>query len=285
LQNVPFTVLVLAADYHGNRVNVSSLKFGAFDGTIGASGVTTFSEAPSFDFTIDAQNVNLQKALESQHSKAANTIRGSLTGNIQIAGRGKGLDQVKPTMRGSGHARMDHGKLLAVNVVGQALRKVDKVPAIGKLVPASVFANHPELFNSPDTDIEEASLTFQIAGPRIISRDLVARAPDYSIFADGWFDLDKDIDLAAKIIMSKAFSSELIVAKHDVSYLTNHDDQLEIPLRVSGRLPHPAVVVDVGIIAQRVAKHAVQGRVGELLQKRGLGSVLKKNGLGGLFGF
>jgi hypothetical protein len=85
--------------------------------------------------------------------------------------------------------------------------------------------------------------------------------------------------------MSSAFSSELVAAKHDISYLTNNDNQVEIPLRISGQLPHPAVVPDVGIIAQRAAKHAMQGKVGELLQKKGLGGILKKNGLGGLLGF
>jgi uncharacterized protein involved in outer membrane biogenesis len=284
LSNIPLTLLTLDASYGGDRVNVNSLKFGAFDGSIGAAGIATIGAVPVFDFRIDAQNVNMQAALDSQHSKAANTIRGSLTGNLEIAGRGKGLDQVKPTMRGSGRARMDNGKLIGVNLVAQALKKVDNVPGIGALVPAEVVANHPELFKSPDTDIQEASLTFAILGPRIASHDIVARSTDYSIFADGWFDLDKYIDLAAKIVMSRPFSGELVAARHNVSYLTNNDDEVEIPLRVSGQLPHPTVAPDVGLIAQRAASPAVQNRVGELIQKKGLGGLLKKNGLGGLLG-
>jgi uncharacterized protein involved in outer membrane biogenesis len=284
LANVPFTALALDANYAGGRVNVNSLKFGAFEGTIGASGVATIGAAPAFDFRIDAQNVNMQAALDSQHSKAANTIRGSLTGDIQIAGQGNGLDQVKPTMRGAGRARMEHGKLVGVNVVAQALKKVNNVPGIGALVPAAVVANHPELFESPDTDIQEASLIFAILGPRIISHDIVARSTDYSIFADGWFDLDKDLDLAARIVMSKPFSGELVAARHNASFLTNNDSEVEIPLRVSGRLPQPAVAPDVGLIARRAASHAVQGRVGELIQKNGLGGLLQKHGLGGLLG-
>jgi uncharacterized protein involved in outer membrane biogenesis len=266
------------------RLSVDKITVAAFDGSIGAAGVAKIGTASAFDFKIDTQHVNMQKALDSQHSPAANTIRGNLTGNIQIAGRGKGLDQIKPTMRGAGRARMDKGKLVGVNVVAQALKKVDNVPGIGALVPAAVVANHPELFQSPDTDIQQASLTFEILGPRIISHDIVARSTDYSIFGDGWFDLDKNLDLAAKIKMSRTFSSELVAAKHNISYVTNSDGEVEIPLRVSGQLPHPSVVPDVGVIAQRAATHAVQNRVGELIQKKGLGDVLKKNGLGGLLG-
>ena len=284
LANVPFSMLTLDASYADKRVNVNSLKFGAFDGSIATAGVATLGESPTFDFRVDTQNVNLQKALDSQHAKAANTIRGSLTANIQIAGEGKGFEQIKPTLRGSGRAKIDNGKLIGVNVVAQALKKVDNVPAIGSLVPASVVANHPELFQSPDTDIQEASLTFTITGPRITSNDLVVRSPDYSLFGDGWFDMDKNIDLAAKIKLTKAFSDELVAAKRNVVYVTNNDGEVEIPLRISGRLPHPTVTPDLGVIAQRAATHAVQGRVGELLQKKGVGNVLKKNGLGGLLG-
>jgi uncharacterized protein involved in outer membrane biogenesis len=284
LANVPFTLLALDANYGGDRVKVNSLKFGALDGSIDAAGVATMGAASAFHFKVDTQNVNLRKALDSQHSQAANTIRGNLTANIQIAGQGNGLDQIKPTLRGSGRARMDNGKLIGVNVVAQALKKVDNVPGIGALVPAAVVANHPELFQSPDTDIQEVSLTFEILGPRITSHDIVVRSTDYSIFGDGWFDLDKNLDLAAKIKMSKPFSSELVAAKPNVSYVTNSDSEVEIPLRVSGQLPHPAVMPDVGVIAQRAATHAVQNQVGELIQKKGPGDALKKNGLGGLLG-
>ncbi|MBI3760033.1 MAG: AsmA family protein, partial [Deltaproteobacteria bacterium] len=96
LANVPFSLLTLDASYADKRVNVNSLKLGAFDGSIATAGVAALGGSPTFDFRVDTQNVNLQKALDSQHAKAANTIRGSLTANIQIAGEGKGFEQIKP---------------------------------------------------------------------------------------------------------------------------------------------------------------------------------------------
>jgi len=282
--NVPFTQLALDASYGGDRVNVNSLKLDAFDGAIEAAGLATLGAAPTFDLRVNTQNVNLQQALASQHAKAANTIRGNLTASVQLAGQGKDFDQIKPTLRGSGRAKMDNGKLIGVNVVAQALKKVDNVPGIGALVPAAVVANHPELFQSPDTDIQAASLTFTILGPRITSPDIVVVSPDYSIFGDGWFDMDKNIDVKAKIKMSKPFSEELVAARKNVIYVTNSDGVVEIPLIVAGQLPHPKVAPDVTVITQRAATHAVQSRVGDLLQKKGLGGILKKNGLGGLLG-
>ncbi|HJU29112.1 MAG TPA: AsmA family protein, partial [Candidatus Binataceae bacterium] len=136
--NVPFQNLTLAALYRGNRVTLNSLKLNAFDGAIGASGVANLAGDRGFNMKLDAGGIDVQKALESQRSKAARIIRGRLTGNVQVAGAGASFDQIKPTLRGNGGATLSDGKLVGVNVVAQALGKVDNLPGIGALVPTSV---------------------------------------------------------------------------------------------------------------------------------------------------
>jgi hypothetical protein len=140
-----------------------------------------------------------------------------------------------------------------------------------------VVARHPGLFRSNDTDIQNASLTFVLQGPRLATHDLNLAAADYSILGDGWFDMDKNIDLAARILLSKAFSNELVAAKHNIAYLTDPDQRVEIPLRIVGHLPKPAVVPDVTVLAQRAATHAAQREVTRFLGKKG-------GALGGLLG-
>jgi AsmA-like C-terminal region len=275
--NVPYQNLALAALYDNNRATIKSLTVNAFDGSVGASGVANLSSDRNFNLKLTAANIDVQKALASQKSKAADTLRGILTGNVQVAGAGANFDQVKPTLRGNGGADLKNGKLVGINVVGQALQKVNNLPAIGALVPQAVVARHPELFSTNDTDIQKATLTFLLQGPRITTHDLNVAAADYSVTGDGWFDMDKNIDLAARILLSKSFSGELVSAKRNISYVANSDGRVEIPLRVVGQLPKPAVVPDVTDLAQRAAAHAVQGQIGGLLGKKG-------GGLGGFFG-
>jgi len=275
--NVPYQNLALAALYDSSQLTIKSLKLNAFDGTVGASGVANLSGDRNFNLRLSVANLDVQKALAAQKSKAADTLRGFLTGNVQVAGAGSSFDQIKPTLHGNGGANLKDGKLVGLNIVSQALQKVDNLPAIGALVPAGMVARHPELFRSNDTDIQNASLTFVLQGPRLTTHDLNLAAADYSISGDGWFDMDKNLDLAARILLSKAFSSELIAAKHNVAYLANPDAQVEIPLRVVGHLPKPAVIPDVSVLAQRAATHAAQREVSRLLGKKG-------GALGGLLG-
>jgi hypothetical protein len=52
---------------------------------------------------------------------------------------------------------------------------------------------------------------------------------------------------------------------------------VEIPLRVVGHLPKPAVIPDVSVLAQRAATHAAEREVNRFLGKKG-------GAIGGLLG-
>src|SRR6185437_3169937 len=119
--NVPYEKLALAAGYGGNRLTIDSLKLNTFDGVIAASGVATLGASQNFNLKFSADSVDVQKTLEAQKAKAAGVIRGKLTAAAQVAGAGKNFDQIKPTLRGTGKANLTDGKLVGVNVVGEAL--------------------------------------------------------------------------------------------------------------------------------------------------------------------
>jgi hypothetical protein len=190
---------------------------------------------------------------------------------------------MKPTMKGDGRLVLTNGKLIGVNVGGSALKKVQNLPAIGDLVPMAVVQNHPELFSNPDTDIQIASLSYVLAGPRITSHDIKVQTVDYNLLGDGWFDMDKNVDMTANIVLSPQFSKELIEQKQQVAYVANRDGQIDIPLQISGQLPKPSILPNVTELAQRAGTHAVQAQgqkyLGKVFGKKGL-----PGGLGKLFG-
>ncbi|HJU09609.1 MAG TPA: hypothetical protein VJ728_01970, partial [Candidatus Binataceae bacterium] len=119
---------------------------------------------------------------------------------------------------------------------------------------------------------------FTLQGPRVTTHDLNVAAADYSLLGDGWFDMDKNVNLGARILLSKSLSSELIAAKHNIAYIANSDERIEIPLRVVGQLPKPAILPDVTVLAQRAATHAAQREMGKFLNKKGGAAI------GGLLG-
>ncbi|MGA7869549.1 MAG: AsmA-like C-terminal region-containing protein [Candidatus Binatus sp.] len=280
LANVPYQNLKLSASLADQLARVTMLKLKAFSGDIVATGNTRLAASAPMEASISFTNIDVQQALDSQKSKAAGTVRGTLGGNINVTGKTGSFDEMKPTLKGSGKLTLTNGKLVGVNIGGQALKKVQHLPAIGNLVPDAVVKNHPELFSDPDTDIQLASLTFVLTGPRITSHDIKVQTLDYNLLGDGWFDIDKNIDLAARIVLSPQFSKELIEQKQEVAFIANKYGQIDIPLQVVGQLPKPQVLPDVTELAQRAANHAVQAQgqkyLGKVFGKKGLPGGLSK---------
>ena len=71
-----------------------------------------------------------------------------------------------------------------------------------------------------------------------------------------------------------------------MAFLAGRDGQIIIPLRITGRLPKPQVLPNIDLLAQRAASHAVENKLGGLLDKggKGLGGLFHgKNPLQGLF--
>ncbi len=263
--NVAYRNLALTATYGDKRIDLNSIKLNGFDGTIAGAGAATMAGARPIEATLNLDHIDLEKALASQKAKAASTVRGIMTGQIRISGRGATFDQIKPTLQGGGKAAIHDGKLLGVNVVAQGMKKAHGIPGVGDLVPPEVVARHPELFASPDTDIRDASLTFTVEGPRIISHDIVVQSVNYRILADGSFDMDRNIDLKAKIVLTQPFSKELEAARKNIVYLTNGGGEVEIPVTIAGALPKPSVLPDVQSMIQTAAQHALQKKGGKLL--------------------
>jgi uncharacterized protein involved in outer membrane biogenesis len=271
LANIAYKDLNLAATMLGKQLNVQSLKLGAFNGMIAASGNASLGDAPQFALNMTANNVDIQSALKSQQSKSADLIQGILDAQLQVSGRGAKFDDIKPTLAGNGRAAVRNGKLIGINLAADALNKTKGLPQIGDLVPASLVQRHPELFSNPDTDINNASLSFVLQGPRITTHDLIVQTPDYGMTGDGWFDMDKNIEMAARLLLTKQLTSEIIAEKKNVVYVTNRDGQVDIPMVVRGKLPKPAVLPDIGELAQRAGTHALQQNLGKLLGKKGKG--------------
>ncbi len=265
LQNVAYQELAAVIAWSAPRLTVSSFRLSAFGGSLSGNAQAMVETVPSFSAALSCVSIDLKQALESQKSSAANIVRGQLTGQVNIAGRGKSFDQIKPTLSGDGKIAVANGKLKGINVVAETLRKVNGIPGIDTLVPAALVQSHPELFASPNTDLKALGMTFTLGNQRVTTHDLHAESADYTLLGDGWFGLDKTIDMAVRLILSPAFSNDLIAQRKNVVYLADSHGQVEIPVQVAGALPKPKVIPDVAKLAQTAAQQAMRKQGSRLL--------------------
>jgi len=238
LQNVSYNNLDLTAAYFNRRASARPLNVGVFGGSLTADADALLGGVPTFNVTLGMRNLNMEQALRSQSIDAAGRVRGFLTGNVAASGSGANWDRIRPTLRGSGRVSIADGKLMGVNIVADALNAVAAAPGVSQLVNVAFRSSHHGLLVDPNTELQSASMSFQQVGPRFTTHDLYAQSPDYAIRGDGWFDMDKNIDMNADIRLTLGL-------------------QVAIPVTVSGTLPGVRVLPDVPTLAERVAMGAI----------------------------
>jgi hypothetical protein len=109
-------------------------------------------------------------------------------------------------------------------------------------------------FKERDTELDQATLSF-VLQVRKTTHDLTVLSPDYNKPGDGWFDMEKNVDLSAHVLMSKQFSTDLRADRKNVVYLEDQDGQLDIPVIIRGQLPKPSILPDIQALAQRATSH------------------------------
>jgi uncharacterized protein involved in outer membrane biogenesis len=238
LENVSYNNLDLTAAYFNRRASARPLNVGMFGGSLAANADAVLGDVPTFNVTLAMRNLNMEQALRSQNIDAAGRVRGFLTGNVAASGSGADWNRIKPTLRGSGRVAIANGKLMGVNIVADALNAVAAAPGVSQIVNVAFMSSHHGLLVDPNTELQSASMSFQQVGPRFTTHDLFAQSPDYAITGDGWFDMDKNIDMSADIRLTLGL-------------------QVAIPVTVRGQLPGVSVLPDVPTLAERVAMGAI----------------------------
>ena len=238
LENISYNNLRLTAAYFDGRASARQLNAGVFGGSLTADADALLGAVPAFNLTLVMRNLNIEQGLRSQNIDAADTVRGFLTGNVAASGSGADWDRIKPTLRGSGRVAIANGKLVGVNIVADAINAVAAAPGVSQLVNVAFMSSHHGLLVDPDTELQTASMSFHQEGPRFTTHDLFAQSPDYAITGDGWFDMDKNMDMRADIRLALGL-------------------QVAIPVTVSGKLPGVRVLPDVPTLTERVAMGAI----------------------------
>ncbi|HEY2662757.1 MAG TPA: AsmA-like C-terminal region-containing protein [Candidatus Binataceae bacterium] len=257
VSGIRYANLIADQSYDGKQLTARKASLDAFGGTVELRGVVTTETRPRFDLAFTPRNVDARQLFQSQQLSAANWIRGALSGQLRVAGSGGNFDQSERTLSGGGSLAMDHGKLLGVNIVAVALNKIAGAPGVSQLVTEVFRTSNQSLFGDPDTELDQAAMTFVMNGGRVTTHDLTIRSRDYGITADGWFDLRKRLEMTADITLVRGL---------DVA----------VPVVVAGELPVPLVLPNIPRLAERVALGAI-AVPGEIIR----GGV---NSLGALFG-
>lgn len=252
----PFDIkdLQIAVELKGQEAWVNNLSFQLFGGhTKAQMGMTLAPAAPPFNGRVIVQGLQLGPALDALGSDQV-AISGTAGMDFTMGGRGFSLLDLTKALEGVGHVAVRDGKIEGVNLIQEALSRLQVVGLSLDNVTATVFS-------TIETDLAVK------AGIITVQR-LLIDSHDFQATGEGTVGFDQTVKLKVKLNLSQALSQK-ITGSSPVARLALAGGRLSVPLLITGTVQAPLYGVD---------SKALKGKVQEQVQekvKEVLGDLLK----------
>jgi AsmA protein len=278
VRDVAYETLEADAALAGQMVTLERLRVGALGGAYEGSGTVDLRDAnrPRFDTRSTVRGMTMRELLTHGFPAAEGRFDGRLDANLTLAGAGRDIEAVKPTLRGQGRIDVHDGVLKDVNVAESVLGGVTGVAGLSMLVPPDVRSRYAEVFGTGETRFDELGGDVRIADQRLATDNFRMAARDYTVTGHGSVTFDGRVDFTSTLVTSERLTADIVKAAKEAQYLTNADKRIAVPFRFVGKMPGVKPVPDTEWVAKAVGRAAVGTGVGKLLDELGGGK--KKGG-------
>jgi uncharacterized protein involved in outer membrane biogenesis len=243
-----------------DAMRLEPIGFGVFGGRYDGSLAFRLSDTP--DVALRATLTGVDVAAATRFVGNPGTISGTLSGKLNVGGRGLTAASLLQSVRGGARVDIVDG---VVNNLGLVRSIV--VATSGRADGTSAAATRR------DEPFTRLGATLTIGGGSASTSDLRFESPDLLLGANGTLRLDgSSINLTGRAQLSDELSRQ---AGRDLVRYTQEGGRVTLPVTVTGSAAAPHVRIDVA----DVAKRAVINRAAEEAQKalkKGLGALFKR---------
>lgn len=200
------------------------------DGTVTLRGrIDPFAPQPAFDLDVGVDRVQAADVL-ARFTSLKDVVSGRLTGRVALSGAGTTWEDLAPTLTGRGELAVTEGVFRTFNLLRDVLGSVEALET-------------SRLAERPDTPFDRFAASIEIRDQTLRMTDARLSAGEFGATADGVVGFDSSIDARVRVSAPRSsvggFANTAIGAA-----LAGDDGRLHIPVRLSGRLPKPAVALD-----------------------------------------
>ncbi len=251
--NIDYTDFTADVKVTPEVTTITSYNAKALGGTVAGAG-TMEPKASKFDVNSKIENVNLAEYFRYKAPALADLMVGRFSGDVQLAGAGKDWTQIAKSLTGKGNALVLEGALTNFNIANQIVSSLQGMPMVPADITTKMKARNPRLFAENKTVFQNLSSKFQIANGKIIVPDLKLGTTDFALAGDGWFSLDKEMNLSSVLTINQKMANDLVAEVPMVKYILSPDGRIDVPLSLSGGVLKPAVRVDATAMTAKFQK-------------------------------
>jgi len=265
----------IAAEFKGQDARVNNLSFQLFGGHAKAqAGLTLDPAAPPFNGKVVVQGLQLGPALDALGSDQV-SISGTAGMDFAMGGRGFSLPDLTKALEGVGHVAVKDGKIEGVNLLQEALSRLQIVGLSPDNVKVTAFSTI-----ETDLAVKEGTINLQ---------RLLIDSHDFQATGGGVVGFDQTLSLKVKLNLSQALSQK-ISGSSPAARLALAGGRLSVPLLITGTVQVPSYGLDSQALTGKVqeqVKEKMKEALDDLLKGSTKPEDLKQKGqdlLKGLLG-
>jgi uncharacterized protein involved in outer membrane biogenesis len=226
---------------------------GRYDGSL---SLATEGDAPSV--RAGATLTGIDVAAATRFAGSPDTITGTLSGQLEFAGRGS--DPASLVQSARGNARVD--------ITDGVVRNLGLVRGVVAATSMRTGSIKSAASGSKDEPFSRLGATLTIANGAVTTQDLSFESKDLSLAAQGMVQLSAStVNLKGRVQLSEELSRE---AGSDLARYTQEEGRVTLPARVTGPIEAPEVRIDAGDMARRAIRNAATE---EAAKRLGAGTV------------
>jgi uncharacterized protein involved in outer membrane biogenesis len=257
-----FGALVLAkltgrARVTPDAIRIEPIHFGVFGGAYDGALTLTLAETP--EFRLKAKLAGVDAAAMMAFAGSPGTLTGTMSGTMDVDGRGLDAAGVLRTARGTARLDLTDGTVAHLGLVR------------GVVLATSMRAGSEAQVgqSSASEPFSRLGGTFAIANGAARTEDLRFESKDLILSATGDLQLNgRAVNLAGPIQLSDELSKQ---AGRDLVRLTQKDGRATLPATVTGPVDDLHVRIDVANLAKQAITNSAIDAAKALLKKIGRG--------------
>ncbi len=206
-------------------------------GTLTVKGeVSDYLGLPQFTLKGEVRKVELSEALSFSQAKDQISVRGLLSGKIDLAGQEmKNVPPLK-TLSGNFGFIIEKGALQNLNIIDEIGTQTAKVPGLSGSLTQALEKRFPRLAQSPDTEFEKAEVTGRVVDGKVFLPQILLESPEFNVVGEGQYDLlTQYLNFSGQLIFSVEATEALMSSVKELGYLRGSDGKLTFSFTVTGK--------------------------------------------------
>ncbi len=181
------------AEFKSLVLNLKKAELRAFSGRGTASVVTDFNaKDPSYKIQGQVDSMDVNAAISNQFPDLKDSLKGLLSGKMNISGSGSKLSEVKRNLVGSGDVQIDKGSWSALAGLKMLAEKLSSIPGAKDKVAGVVIADRFKTAKSKFT-IREGKIFLENA-------EADMEGSKTTLYPTGWVSFEKTLDIQGQIL-------------------------------------------------------------------------------------